>query len=202
MIAIIDYGMGNLRSVEKAFIHLGFNPKITSNPDEIINSEKAVLPGVGAFGDCLNGLIEKNLYETVENFIKSGKYFLGICVGMQLLFEKSLEFGEHKGFGFFKGTVQKFPEEILNQNMKIPHMGWNNISIINKNPILSNIKNYSYLYFVHSFYAPIVEDTVALCNYGIDFTALAARQNVMATQFHPEKSQKIGLNILKNFGDL
>jgi glutamine amidotransferase len=202
MIAIIDYGMGNLRSVEKAFIHLGFNPKITSNPDEIINSEKAVLPGVGAFGDCLNGLIEKNLYETVENFIKSGKYFLGICVGMQLLFEKSLEFGEHKGFGFFKGTVQKFPEEIINQNMKIPHMGWNNISIIKKNPILSNIKNYSYLYFVHSFYAPVVEDTVALCNYGIDFTALAARQNVMATQFHPEKSQKIGLNILKNFGDL
>jgi glutamine amidotransferase len=202
MIAIIDYGMGNLRSVEKAFIHLGFNPIITSDPDEIINSEKAVLPGVGAFGDCLNGLIEKNLYETVENFIKSGKYFLGICVGMQLLFEKSLEFGEHKGFGFFKGTVQKFPEEILNQNMKIPHMGWNNISIIKKNPILSNIKNYSYLYFVHSFYAPIVEDTVALCNYGIDFTALAARQNVMATQFHPEKSQKIGLNILKNFGDL
>jgi glutamine amidotransferase len=202
MIAIIDYGMGNLRSVEKAFIHLGFNPIITSDPDEIINSEKAVLPGVGAFGDCLNGLIEKNLYETVENFIESGKYFLGICVGMQLLFEKSLEFGEHKGFGFFKGTVQKFPEEILNQNMKIPHMGWNNISIIKKNPILSNIKNYSYLYFVHSFYAHVVEDTVALCNYGIDFTALAARENVIATQFHPEKSQKIGLNILKNFGDL
>lgn len=127
MISVIDYGMGNLKSVEKALQSLGYDVKVTSDPDEVRRADRTILPGVGAFADCRKGLKESGLEEATLEFIKSGRPMLGICVGMQMLFEKSFEFGEHKGFGYFKGVVDKFPDEIVRQGMKIPQMGWNTI---------------------------------------------------------------------------
>jgi glutamine amidotransferase len=202
MIAIMDYGMGNLKSVEKAFVHLGFNVVVTSDKKKVLEAEKAVLPGVGAFSDCLKGLVDSELYEATEKFIETGKYFLGICVGMQLLFEKSYEFGEHKGFGYFKGSIKRFPDTLLKKEMKIPHLGWNNIKINKYHKLFKDIKDDSFVYFVHSYYAQVVDETIATASYGLDFSAFVSKDNIMATQFHPEKSQITGLQILKNFGEL
>lgn len=203
MIAVIDYGMGNLRSVEKALQSLGFDAEITSDPEKVLKSDRAVLPGVGAFGDCYDGLDKSGLKEAVYEFIKTGKPMLGICVGMQLLFEKSLEFGEHAGLGIFKGVVQKFPEEITKQGMKIPQMGWNQVDKKFEHPLLDGISSGDYFYFVHSYCVHAQEEGVEAlsCGYGIDFTAMCIKGNVAATQFHPEKSQKLGLHLLKNFGE-
>jgi len=201
MIAVIDYGMGNLRSVEKALQSLGYDAKITSDVDEVLNADRAVLPGVGAFADCKAGLEESGLKDAVLKFIDSGKPFLGICVGMQLLFEKSYEFGEHEGLGIFKGVVRKFPDDLPEKGMKIPQMGWNQVKKRADHPILEGIETGDYLYFVHSYCAKADEPEaeVLACEYGVEFTAMVAKGNVAATQFHPEKSQKLGVNILKNF---
>lgn len=203
MIAVIDYGMGNLRSVEKALQFLGYDAVITGDPETVLKAERAVLPGVGAFGDCYGGLVNSGLKDAVIEYIKSGRPFLGICVGMQLLFEKSLEFGEHEGLGIFKGVVQKFPEEITKQGMKIPHMGWNQVDKKFEHPLLDGIAPEDYFYFVHSYCVRAEEKGVEAlsCNYGTDFTAMCIRDNVAATQFHPEKSQKLGVHLLKNFGE-
>ncbi len=203
MIAVIDYGMGNLRSVEKALQSLGFDARITSDPEEVVRADRAVLPGVGAFADCRAGLVDSGLKEATAQFIKTGRPFLGICVGMQLLFEKSLEFGEHEGLGYFKGTVKKFPDEIISKGMKIPQIGWNSITKKMNHPLLDGIDTGDYFYFVHSYCVKAEEKGVEAlsCEYGIDFSAMVIRDNMAATQFHPEKSQKLGLHLLKNFGE-
>lgn len=201
MIAVLDYEVGNLRSVEKAFQSLGCDAKITSDPAEVIKADRIVLPGVGAFADCRRELAESGLEDAVWEFIKSGRPMLGICVGMQMLFEKDYEFGEHNGFGFFRGSVTKFPDEIVKQGLKIPQMGWNQVIKKFEHPLLDGISTGDYFYFVHSYRAKSEnpEAEALTCDYGGEFTAMVIRDNVAATQFHPEKSQKLGLHLLKNF---
>ncbi len=202
MIAIVDYGMGNLRSVEKALVHLSYDANITNEPEAVLKADKLILPGVGAFADCLSGLKNSGLYDAVLEFISSGKPFLGICVGMQMLYEKSFEFGIHKGIGIFSGAIKKFPDEIIKEGMKIPHMGWNQVNFTSHHKIFNGIENMTNFYFVHSYYAPVNDDeTIAVCEYGTVFAAAVAKDNVIATQFHPEKSQKAGLKFLQNFGE-
>ena len=217
MIAIIDYDMGNLRSVQKGFERIGHNSIITRNPKDISNASHVVLPGVGAFKDCMDNLRNYGLVEPILNVIKSGKPFLGICLGLQLLFSEGEEFGRHKGLDVIKGKVVRFPSELRTQNLspasspfkdfgsklKIPHMGWNDIKIERRPPALSDIQDGSYVYFVHSYYVVPEDKAVAATktNYGIDFVSSIWKDNIFACQFHPEKSQKIGLKILKNFGD-
>ena len=193
MIAIIDYGMGNLRSVQKAFEFIGEEAIITTDIAKIEDASNIVLPGVGAFQQAIQSIEILKLNETIFKQLRKGKPFLGICLGMQMLFEKSYEDGEHKGMGILKGNIKKFEG-----NYKIPHIGWNNLEI-KKNTLFKNIEN-PMVYFVHSYYAPIIEDTSSICNYGgMDFTASIENDNIFATQFHPEKSGNIGLQILRNF---
>jgi len=209
MIAIVDYGMGNLRSVDKAFKKLGFETQVTGDRQEIEKAEGIVLPGVGAFKDCMDNLANLNLIDPIVESIKKGKPFLGICLGLQLLFSESEEFGVHKGLGIIKGRVKRFPTDLSdsgssNGRLKIPHMGWNRIKIINKSPIYDGIDDGSYFYFVHSYYV-IPEDRNVIATetyYGIKFVSSIWQENIFATQFHPEKSQKMGLMVLRNFGNL
>jgi len=207
MIAIIDYGMGNLRSVQKALQQVGHDAVVTSDPKTITGAHKVVLPGVGAFPDCMRNLTELGLVETVHKVIESGRPFLGICLGLQLLFEEGEEFGVHKGLGILPGRVVKFPTEIPNNReelYKIPHMGWNRVKKVSNPPHLADVPDGSFFYFVHSFYvAPTDSSVVATTtDYGMEFCSSVWKDNVFATQFHPEKSQAMGLGILKNFGDL
>lgn len=197
MIAVIDYGMGNLRSVEKAFIKIGASVKVTNSPKDLRDATSIVLPGVGAFRDCIDNLNRLGLTSVIIDAINVGKPFLGICLGMQILFEKSQEFGSHKGLGVFKGNVPKFTSSTL----KVPHMGWNKVSLRKKNPLFDGIEDGQYFYFVHSYYvAPKDEEIIAgTTEYGGTFTSMIQRDNVYATQFHPEKSQRVGLKILENF---
>lgn len=199
MIAIVDYGMGNLRSVEKGFLKVGVDARITSDPNVVNDAKGVVLPGVGAFRDCMRNLTDMNLTDSVVRAIKKGKPFLGICLGLQVLFSESEEFGTCRGLDIFRGSVLRFPKSEL----KVPHMGWNSIKIKNRPPILEGISETGYFYFVHSFYVEpedygIVATTT---DYGIEFTSMIWKDNVFATQFHPEKSQALGLKILKGFGD-
>lgn len=208
MIAIIDYDMGNLRSVQKGFERVGHQCIVTRSQKDIANASHVVLPGVGAFKDCMENLKTYGLVEPILNAIKSGKPFLGICLGLQLLFSESEEFGRHKGLDVIKGKVVRFyfenpKSEILNSKLKIPHMGWNDIKIKNRPPVLKDVADGSYLYFVHSYYV-VPEDigiVATVTSYGTDFVSSVWKDNIFACQFHPEKSQKIGLRILKNFGD-
>ena len=207
MINIIDYEMGNLRSVEKAFEKLGFAARVSADPKDIASADKVVLPGVGAFRDCINNLREGGFVEPLLAHVEAGKPLLGICVGMQMLFDESEEFGRHQGLGLIPGKVVRFPSGMKEggERLKVPHMGWNNISLKKQSPIFAGIGADSYVYFVHSYYcaAENIEDVAASCTYGdIDFCASLWRDNIMATQFHPEKSQDIGLQIFKNFGAL
>lgn len=202
MIVVIDYGMGNLQSVNNALLNLGFESKISSNPDDLKLAKKVILPGVGALKDCYDGLEKSGFIGPIYDFINTGKPFLGICVGMQLLFEKSYEFGEHRGLGLLKGEVVKFPDSIVDKGMKIPHMGWNSIRKRKLGTFFDFLDDDIYVYFVHSFYAPVVESTVLTCEYGIEFTAAVEKRNILGVQFHPEKSQDVGLNILKKFGEI
>ena len=199
MIAVIDYGMGNLRSVEKALQRLGYKAMITRSPEEILRAQGVVLPGVGAFRDCMRNLGRYRLIDPLYKFIESGKPFLGICLGLQLLFTESEEFGRCKGLDIIKGKVVRFPE---NLNLKIPHMGWNTIEVKRKAPLLEGINSGSYFYFIHSYFVvPEDENIVATTtNYGIEFTSSIWKGSIFACQFHPEKSQRLGLRILKNFG--
>jgi len=198
MILVVDYGMGNLRSVSKALEHLKAEVLVSSNPADFKKAEKLVVPGVGAFGDAAKELSRLKLDRAVKDFIESGKACLGICLGLQLLFESSEENPGAKGLGVFPGKVR----QISSKQVKVPHMGWNQMELRQTHPLLNGVADQSYFYFVHSFYAvPENEELIAgSCEYGGEsLTAAVARENVFATQFHPEKSQQAGLMILKNF---
>ncbi len=226
MIVIIDYGMGNLRSVEKAFEKVGFDAVVTDKPEIIENADKIVLPGVGAFKDAKDGLRERNLIEPIKNHIKQNKLFLGICLGLHLLFTRSHEDGVHEGLNIVSGEVVRFTADRLNinntgeqneevgtfkalsvvnnQKLKIPHMGWNTIREKKEVPILKGLPADPYMYFVHSYFViPDRDEVVAAeTEYGVPFVSMISIDNIFAMQFHPEKSQQYGLMILKNFGEL
>jgi glutamine amidotransferase len=201
MTVVVDYGMGNLRSVQKGFEKVGSRAIISRDPEEIKNAPRLVLPGVGAFPECMKNLSRLNLIEPILEFIQSGRPFLGICLGLQLLFDESEEFGRHEGLKIIRGRVKAFSREM---GLKIPHMGWNEVFIRNDAPIFHGIPNRSHFYFVHSYYV-LPEDTSDVAGeteYGITFTCAVARDNIFAVQFHPEKSQENGLKILANFARL
>ena len=202
MIAIIDYGMGNIHSVQKALESMGAKTIVTNKPDEIKASDKVVLPGVGAFNDAMQELKTQNLISALNEHIKSKKIFLGICLGMQLLFEKSEEARKSKGLGILKGIVKRFENK---DNLKVPHMGWNQLKVKNSAcPLLKGVADNSYVYFCHSYYPqPKNEGIIATTtDYGIDFTSVLWQDNIYGVQFHPEKSQQVGLKILRNFVNL
>ena len=204
MIAIIDYGMGNLRSVQKAFERVGHNALITRDPMAIDGASHVVLPGVGAFGDCMANVTRYGLVEPIHRAIQAGKPFLGICVGFQLLFVESEEFGYHKGLGLLRGMVKAIPPSTNGDSAhKIPHMGWNTIRVEKPAPPLKGIDSDSYVYFVHSYYVEPADYALVSTqtDYGMSFASSVWKDNIFATQFHPEKSQAIGLHLLKNFGD-
>jgi glutamine amidotransferase len=197
MIAIIDYGMGNLYSVEKAFAKLGASVAVTSNPNEIYKADKVVLPGVGAFGDCMYNLREYGMTGVIKQVIAQGKPFLGICLGLQLLFDGSEEDPGIDGLGIFPGMIKK----ISAPGMKIPHMGWNSLDFCTPSPLFSGLSQHPFVYFVHSFHA-VPDDPrliTAIAEYGSSVTAAVGRDNVQAVQFHPEKSSAVGMSILANF---
>ena len=199
MIALIDYEMGNLHSVNKAVQLCGGNVKITSSIDEILAADKIILPGVGAIGKAKESLQKFGIWEILPALIKKNKPFLGICLGMQMLFDYSEEGSEPvQGLGVIPGAIKRFPSD---PELKVPHIGWNQIQIKRRHPMVAGIEENSFVYFVHSYYAaPKNFSDIALqCDYGISFTAAVCRGNLFATQFHPEKSQKIGLKIIKNF---
>lgn len=206
MIAVIDYGMGNLRSVQKGFEKVGHEAVVTSDKLKILSADRVVLPGVGAFADCMRNLDQLGLVDTVRKVIDSGRPFMGICLGLQLLFEESEEFGIHEGLGVLKGRVVRFPAEVpgnKEQLYKIPHMGWNRVNIKKRPPYLEDIDDGAYFYFVHSYYVVPEEPSIAATttDYGVEFVSSVWKDNIFATQFHPEKSQESGLKILKAFGE-
>ncbi len=198
MIAIVDYGMGNLRSVEKGFQKVGVDVRVVTGPKAVDDAQAVVLPGVGAFRDCMKNLGQMSLIEPVLRSIRKGKPYLGICLGLQILFTQSEEFGTHSGLDVLKGKVIRFDIDL-----KVPHMGWNTIKILRRPPIFDGISDEAFFYFVHSYYVvPADSNAVATnTNYGITFTSMVWKDNIFATQFHPEKSQGIGLILLKNFGE-
>ncbi len=207
MIAIIDYDMGNLRSVEKAFEAVGHRAVITRQRQVIADASHVVLPGVGAFGDCMRNLESYDLIDPIRQSIASGKPFLGICLGLQLLFTESEEFGSHKGLNVLPGKVVRFRSQQTEgdlEPLKIPHMGWNAIRMKKPSRLLEGLGEGSYMYFVHSYHvAPEQTDVVCTATeYGGSFVSSIARDNIFGCQFHPEKSQAGGLKMLKNFGDL
>jgi len=197
-LAIVDYGMGNLRSVAKAFERLGHAAEVTRDPDRIAEAPGVVLPGVGAFGACMANLRALGLVDPVTHAIGRGRPFLGICLGMQLLFDESDEFGPVRGLGILPGRVVRFAPD---PDRKIPHMGWNTLRIARRAPELAGIDDDAYVYFVHSYY-PVPADPAVVATttvYGPEFASSVARDNVFACQFHPEKSQQVGLRMLDNF---
>ncbi len=206
MIAIIDYGMGNLRSVQKGFEKIGSEAIITDDPHVVLHADRIVLPGVGAFRDCMRNLEEAGFVEPILKVIAEGRPFLGICVGMQLLFSDSVEFGHYKGLDIIPGHVLRFPDRMVvaGEKLKVPQMGWNQLSLRNSPPLFDGIDNGSNVYFVHSYYAAPDDSSViaTTTDYGIEFCSSVWKDNVVATQFHPEKSQAVGLRILKNFAEL
>lgn len=196
--------MGNLKSVQKAFLALDYEVEIVSQPEKILNANKIVLPGVGAFKDASQTLNQTGMSEAIYTVIKKGVPFLGICLGMQLLFEKSYEYGEYQGLGLLKGEIVPFNKEALREEgLKVPHMGWNTLEIVKQEPLFNNIKNESSVYFVHSYYLMTQSNIVSsFTNYGTRFAVSIQQDNIFATQFHPEKSGNVGLQILKNFGEV
>lgn len=197
-IVIIDYGMGNLRNVQRGFERVGCEAKVTRNKKEIQRASAIVLPGVGAFRDCMTNLEKYGLVDLLLRSIEKGKPYLGICLGLQILFSESEEFGSHKGLGVIKGKVVKFKPD---PEHKVPHMGWNTIEIEREGPLLHGIVSGDFFYFVHSYYV-IPEETQwisTLTTYGEPFVSSIWKENIFATQFHPEKSQQKGLKILENF---
>jgi imidazole glycerol phosphate synthase, glutamine amidotransferase subunit len=196
-IAVVDYGMGNLKNVKNAFNFLGYSAKITGDFEDIKNATHLVLPGVGGFKDAMATLKRKELVNPIKDAITEGKKFLGICLGMQLLFETSEEFGYSEGLGIFKGKVVKFDENAVNL---IPHIGWNDIEILKPLEEFKGIEDKSFFYFLHSYYCVPEEDIIAaVCDYYGKFAACVKKDNIFACQFHPEKSHKEGLALLKNF---
>ncbi|EHQ87842.1 imidazole glycerol phosphate synthase subunit HisH [Desulfosporosinus youngiae] len=197
MIGIVDYGRGNLRSVEKALEKVGFEATIMASPTELNLVNGLILPGVGAFADAMQALRQGGWIEPLIRFARSGRPFLGICLGMQILFEVGEEHGEHAGLGLLAGRVVKFPP-----GRKVPHMGWNSLQLEQPSYLLEGIPNESYFYFVHSYYAEPGEkrDVAATSDYGVVFPAVVSKDNVWGAQFHPEKSSPWGLKLLTNFG--
>lgn len=207
MIAIVDYGIGNLRSVEKAFAAVGANAHLVSDPAAARQADALVVPGVGAFGSCAEGLRAHGFEPVVLEAIQSGKPLLGICVGMQLLFENSDEMGWHTGLSLLRGQVQRFPAGMIdanNQRLKVPQIGWNQLWHAGTDPLLVNVPNGSYAYFVHSYYCQAADpaDVLAITNYGFQYPSIVRRGNLWGVQFHPEKSHTVGLQILRNFAAL
>ncbi len=196
MILVVDYGSSNLLSVVKAFDYLEVPNKICSSPEEIVEAKGVVLPGVGSFGDCLRNLRERGLDRAIIDYIFSGRPYLGICLGMQILFESSVEEASVEGLGVIKGKVHKLPPGV-----KIPHIGWNELRIVKKHPFLEEIPQHSYFYFDHSYYCQPLDSSeiIGVTDYGIDFPSAVGRKNLLGVQFHPEKSSSAGLKILKNF---
>jgi imidazole glycerol-phosphate synthase subunit HisH len=204
MIAIIDYGMGNLRSVQKGFERVGCEAVVTADPKVVLEADRIVLPGVGAFPDCMRNLEEGGFIEPLLRVIREGRPFLGICLGLQLLFTESDEFGTHVGLNVIPGRVIRFPERMVEggEALKVPHMGWNQLSIGRCPPEFAGIEEGANFYFVHSYYV-VPEDQGVIATtttYGLEFCSAIWKDNIVATQFHPEKSQEKGLQILKNFG--
>ena len=203
MIALLDYGSGNLRSAHKALLKAGADVRVVKSPREIGDARAMVLPGVGAFDDCISALRKQELLEAAREFIQTGKPFLGICVGYQALFERSEEFNScAAGLGVFKGSVIRFSEK---HGLKIPQIGWNQLEMVKPDcPLYRGIENGSYVYFVHSFYPQPADQSIVATRteYGDVFASSVWRDNVFATQFHPEKSQNVGLQLLKNFVEL
>jgi glutamine amidotransferase len=196
-VAIIDYGIGNLRSVEKAFSAVGVDAVITADRERLLAAERLVLPGVGAFGTCMSEFERHGLKELVIDRVEQGTPLLGICVGMQMLFEESAEFGKTKGLGLLKGQVNRFDDDSL----IVPHVGWNQVGRTSLSPLLNDVSDNSFFYFVHSYYCePADKDAiVGETEYGVTFASVVAKKNIYGVQFHPEKSQNAGLQLLKNF---
>lgn len=201
MIAIIDYGVGNLKSVEKAFQFIGQEVCVTSDRNTVSNADAVVLPGVGAYSDAVNNLKNAGMVEIVRETIAKDKPFLGICLGLQLLFDYSEEGGAVKGLGIFGGAIKQLPPDM---GLKVPHMGWNSLKYKDECPLFRNLPSNPYVYFVHSYYLDAVDKTIvaAVTRYGVDIDAAIGTGRVFATQFHPEKSGETGLNILRNWVDL
>ena len=195
---IVDYGLGNLGSVSRGFARAGIDTKISRDLDEIKNADSLILPGVGAFRDAINALNNLELVDPIKDFVKSGKYMVGICLGMQLLYEKSFEYGKYDGLGLIEGNVQ-----FLDIDLKVPHMGWNNLKFEKYDEILKYIKEDSYVYFVHSYYANSSnKELVAYTEYEKKIPSIVRKDNVYGLQFHPEKSGEVGQNILKAYKEL
>jgi len=197
LIAIIDYGMGNLRSVQKGLEKAGFAAGIVDEPAAVRAADGVILPGVGAFADAMANLVRRGLDAAIHEVIASGRPFLGICLGLQLLFERSEEWGVHPGLGVFRGTVRRLPS-----GLKVPHMGWNEVETARPSPLWAGIPDRTRFYFVHSFYVDPAEEEIVLgrTDYGIRFASAVGRARVFGIQFHPEKSSAFGLKILENFG--
>jgi imidazole glycerol-phosphate synthase subunit HisH len=204
MIALIDYGVGNLKSVENAlqFFHKDIKVDIVADPDHLKLYPKIILPGVGAFGDAIRKVRGRNFDDAIYAEVKKGKYFLGICLGMQMLATKSFEYGEHKGLNLIEGEVINFRN--VADNIKIPHMGWNDVKFLRDDSIFSSIENGSDFYFVHSYFfrCKFEENIMGITEYGITFPAVINKGNIYGAQFHPEKSQEAGLKFMKNFLEL
>ena len=199
MIAVVDYGMGNLRSVQKAFEYLGFSASICEDPSQLSEASHLVLPGDAAFGDAMRNLRQRGWVEPLLRGIEQGKPFLGICVGLQMMFAESEELGRHPGLGLLPGKVRRFPPE-----ERVPQIGWNQVSIQKPASILAGVGNDRFFYFVHSYYVDPEgpADVAGTTEYGIEYTSIAARDNLFGVQFHPEKSQQPGLKLLENFARL
>lgn len=201
MIAMIDYDAGNIKSVEKALQKLGADVVITKDPQVILNAEKVILPGVGSFGDAMNNLKKYGLDEVIHQVVENGTPFLGICLGLQLLFERSDESPEVVGLGILEGEILRIPDA---EGLKIPHMGWNSLHLQNNGRLFKGLKENDYVYFVHSYYLKAEDESIvkATTNYSVNIHASVEKDNVFACQFHPEKSSDVGLHILKNFVEL
>lgn len=200
MIAVINYGLGNLHSVQKAIIFAGGDARIADDPKTILRADKVVLPGVGAFADGMKGLVSRGLVSAVKETVLSGKPILGICLGMQLFFDESEENGHHQGLGLVSGKVIAFNQP----GIKIPQIGWNQLNFNKSNPLMSGIPQGSYVYFNHGYYCVPEDqsDTLTTTEYGVQFASSVQKENIFGVQFHPEKSQKIGLKIIQNFVEL
>lgn len=200
MIAVINYGLGNLHSVQKAINFVGGEAQVTDDPEIILSAKKVVLPGVGAFADGIMGLESRGLDATVKESVKRGIPLLGICLGMQLFFEESEEKGHHQGLGLLRGRVKAFNQP----GIKVPQIGWNQLEISKTTPLMADIQQGSYVYFNHGYYciADDQSDILSVTDYGIQFTSSVQKDNVFGVQFHPEKSQKVGLKIIQNFVEL
>ncbi len=197
MITVIDYGMGNLRSVVKSVEKYTSQVQVSSDPGIIEESRALIMPGDGAFGMAMQHLRDMGWVDPLLSFIRGGGFFLGICLGYQLLFSRSVEFGEHEGLGLIPGSVVRFPYS----NLKVPHMGWNQVKFRQKSPFLEEVPSNSYFYFIHTYYPEIEDDSwiIGEAEYGVTFPSIVGKGNCIATQFHPEKSHKMGLKIIENF---